>query len=95
MLETAGYSDSISQANITLINSCQQFACAIFGAFLSNPSAPEERGHDHAAVALINVCEGVAHSTPLSYLAAFVAALLRLLESQVENDVQPKNYAEV
>jgi len=34
VLETAGYGDSISQANITLINSCQQFACAIFGAFL-------------------------------------------------------------
>lgn len=34
VLETAGYSDSIEQANITLINSCQQFVCAIFGAFL-------------------------------------------------------------
>ncbi|KAH8905695.1 general substrate transporter [Coniochaeta sp. PMI_546] len=34
VLETCGYGDPISQANITLINSCQQFACAIFGAFL-------------------------------------------------------------
>ncbi|EON95871.1 putative lactose permease protein [Phaeoacremonium minimum UCRPA7] len=34
VLDTCGYTDAISQANITLINSCQQFLCAIFGAFL-------------------------------------------------------------
>jgi MFS family permease len=34
VLDTAGYTDSISQANITLINSCQQFAFAILGATL-------------------------------------------------------------
>jgi sugar porter (SP) family MFS transporter len=34
VLESAGYTNSIEQANITLINSCQQFVCAIFGAFL-------------------------------------------------------------
>jgi sugar porter (SP) family MFS transporter len=34
VLESAGYTNSIQQANITLINSCQQFLCAIFGAFL-------------------------------------------------------------
>ncbi|TPX16319.1 uncharacterized protein E0L32_003968 [Thyridium curvatum] len=34
VLETAGYGDYLSKANITLINSSQQFACAIFGAFL-------------------------------------------------------------
>lgn len=34
VLITCGYTDPVSQANITLINSCQQFACAIFGAFL-------------------------------------------------------------
>lgn len=34
VLNTAGYTDSIEQANITLINNCQQFAFAIFGAFL-------------------------------------------------------------
>lgn len=34
VLQTCGYSDSIAQANITLINSCQQFVCAIVGAFL-------------------------------------------------------------
>lgn len=34
VLETCGYGDPISQANITLINSCQQFACAIVGALL-------------------------------------------------------------
>jgi sugar porter (SP) family MFS transporter len=34
VLETCGYSSPIAQANITLINSCQQFLCAIFGAFL-------------------------------------------------------------
>lgn len=34
VLESAGYLNSIEQANITLINSCQQFLCAIFGAFL-------------------------------------------------------------
>ncbi|KAJ0383655.1 hypothetical protein COL922a_010052 [Colletotrichum nupharicola] len=32
VLDTAGYRHPIQQANITLINSCQQFACAIFGA---------------------------------------------------------------
>ncbi|KAF4847884.1 Lactose permease [Colletotrichum siamense] len=32
VLDTAGYTHPIQQANITLINSCQQFACAIFGA---------------------------------------------------------------
>ncbi|KAK9420468.1 putative Major facilitator superfamily (MFS) profile domain-containing protein [Seiridium unicorne] len=34
VLESAGYTNSIEQANITLINSCQQFLCAIVGAFL-------------------------------------------------------------
>jgi len=34
VLETCGYSSPIAQANITLINSCQQFLCAIVGAFL-------------------------------------------------------------
>lgn len=34
VLETCGYTSAVAQANITLINSCQQFACAIFGAFL-------------------------------------------------------------
>jgi sugar porter (SP) family MFS transporter len=34
VLDTAGYKDPISQANITLINSCQQFAFAILGALL-------------------------------------------------------------
>lgn len=34
VLESAGYTNSIQQANITLINSCQQFLCAIVGAFL-------------------------------------------------------------
>lgn len=34
VLDTAGYTGSIQQANITLINNCQQFAWAILGAFL-------------------------------------------------------------
>ncbi|KAM0329496.1 hypothetical protein ACHAQA_004805 [Verticillium albo-atrum] len=34
VLITAGYSNAIEQANITLINTCQQFVCAIFGATL-------------------------------------------------------------
>lgn len=34
VLDTAGYTNSIEQANITLINNCQQFAFAIFGACL-------------------------------------------------------------
>jgi sugar porter (SP) family MFS transporter len=34
VLESAGYLNSIEQANITLINSCQQFLCAIVGALL-------------------------------------------------------------
>ncbi|KAH6695487.1 lactose permease [Plectosphaerella plurivora] len=34
VLDTAGYTGTIAQANITLINSCQQFLCAIFGALL-------------------------------------------------------------
>lgn len=34
VLDTAGYTHYIEQANITLINSCQQFLCAIFGATL-------------------------------------------------------------
>ena len=34
VLDTAGYTGSIEQANITLINNCQQFAFAIFGACL-------------------------------------------------------------
>lgn len=34
VLNTAGYTGAIEQANITLINNCQQFAFAIFGAFL-------------------------------------------------------------
>jgi hypothetical protein len=34
VLDTAGYTDVISQANITLINNCQQFAFAILGATL-------------------------------------------------------------
>lgn len=34
VLDTAGYTHPIQQANITLINSCQQFAFAIFGAML-------------------------------------------------------------
>lgn len=34
VLDTAGYRDSISQANITLINNCQQYAFAVFGALL-------------------------------------------------------------
>lgn len=34
VLDTAGYSHYIEQANITLINSCQQFLFAIFGATL-------------------------------------------------------------
>jgi len=34
VLDTCGYKDPVSQANINLINACQQFACAIFGAFL-------------------------------------------------------------
>lgn len=34
VLDTAGYTDQIEQANITLINNCQQFAFAILGAML-------------------------------------------------------------
>ncbi|KAL2756720.1 hypothetical protein ACRALDRAFT_1062410 [Sodiomyces alcalophilus JCM 7366] len=34
VLDTAGYYHHIEQHNITLINSCQQFICAIFGALL-------------------------------------------------------------
>lgn len=34
VLDTAGYTGVIAQANITLINSCQQFFCAILGATL-------------------------------------------------------------
>lgn len=34
VLTTAGYTSEIEKANITLINNCQQFAFAIFGAFL-------------------------------------------------------------
>lgn len=34
VLDTAGYTHPIQQANITLINSCQQFLCAICGALL-------------------------------------------------------------
>ena len=34
VLDTAGYTDSIEQANITLINNCQQFLFAIIGASL-------------------------------------------------------------
>jgi sugar porter (SP) family MFS transporter len=34
VLETCGYSSPVAQANITLINSCQQFLCAIVGAFM-------------------------------------------------------------
>ncbi|KAL7790753.1 general substrate transporter [Trichoderma ceciliae] len=34
VLDTAGYTGTIAQANITLINNCQQFAFAILGAFL-------------------------------------------------------------
>lgn len=34
VLDTAGYTGQIEQANITLINNCQQFAFAIFGAML-------------------------------------------------------------
>ncbi|KAI5467519.1 general substrate transporter [Mariannaea sp. PMI_226] len=34
VLDTAGYTGSIQQANITLINNCQQFAFAILGACL-------------------------------------------------------------
>ncbi|KOS17581.1 Lactose permease [Escovopsis weberi] len=34
VLESAGYRSAISQANITLINNCQQFLCAIFGALI-------------------------------------------------------------
>ncbi|KAB5549491.1 general substrate transporter [Coniochaeta sp. 2T2.1] len=34
VLETCGYGDPVPSANITLINNCQQFAWAIFGAFL-------------------------------------------------------------
>lgn len=34
VLDTAGYTGVIEQANITLINSCQQFLCAIVGATL-------------------------------------------------------------
>lgn len=34
VLNTAGYTGAIEQANITLINNCQQFAFAILGAFL-------------------------------------------------------------
>ncbi|KOS18049.1 Lactose permease [Escovopsis weberi] len=34
VLDTAGYTGTIAQANITLINSCQQFLWAILGAFL-------------------------------------------------------------
>ncbi|KAH6607315.1 hypothetical protein Trco_003628 [Trichoderma cornu-damae] len=34
VLDTAGYTSAIAQANITLVNNCQQFAFAILGAFL-------------------------------------------------------------
>lgn len=34
VLDAAGYTSTIAQANITLINNCQQFAWAILGAFL-------------------------------------------------------------
>jgi len=34
VLDTCGYTDTIEQANITLINNCQQFAFAILGALL-------------------------------------------------------------
>ena len=34
VLDTAGYTSSIAQSNITLINNCQQFLCAIVGATL-------------------------------------------------------------
>ncbi|KAL6893387.1 general substrate transporter [Trichoderma evansii] len=34
VLDAAGYTGTIAQANITLINNCQQFAWAILGAFL-------------------------------------------------------------
>ncbi|KAJ9136571.1 General substrate transporter [Pleurostoma richardsiae] len=34
VLDTCGYNSTIAQANITLINSCQQFLCAIVGALI-------------------------------------------------------------
>ncbi|OCB84852.1 ARM repeat-containing protein [Sanghuangporus baumii] len=67
----------------------------VFGALLRTLNASEPRVHSHAAAALINVCEGVAHSTLLPYLDALVGALLRLLEPQVSPiDGKVKTYVQ-
>lgn len=67
---------------------------AIFGALLPTLGASESRVHAHAAAAIINVCEGVAHDSLLPYLDALVSALLRLLEPQVGRDGQVKSYVQ-
>ncbi|THH09772.1 hypothetical protein EW145_g1787 [Phellinidium pouzarii] len=71
-----------------------QHHAVIFGALLPTLGAPEPRVHAHAAAALINVCEGVAHKALLPYLDALVAALLRLLEPQVGRDGIVKSYVQ-
>ncbi|KAI5120820.1 hypothetical protein M0805_003216 [Coniferiporia weirii] len=71
-----------------------QHHAAIFGALLPTLGAPESRVHSHAAAALINVCEGVAHAVLLPYLDALVSALLRLLEPQVGPNGIVKSYVQ-
>lgn len=67
----------------------------VFGALLRTLNATEPRVHSHAAAALINVCEGVAHATFLPYLDAVVGALLHLLEPQVSPvDGKVKTYVQ-
>ena len=67
----------------------------VFDALLRTLNAPEPRVHSHAAAALINVCEGVAHATLLPYLDALVGALLHLLEPQVSPvDGKVKTYVQ-
>ncbi|TDL15928.1 ARM repeat-containing protein [Rickenella mellea] len=57
----------------------ENYHAQVFSVLIPTLSATEPRVHAHAAAALINFCEGVAHDTLVPYLDAIVERLLNML----------------
>ncbi|EIW80155.1 ARM repeat-containing protein [Coniophora puteana RWD-64-598 SS2] len=66
----------------------------LFSALIPTLEAPEPRVHAHAAAALINFCEGVAHDTLVPYLDPIVERLLKLLDPHGEQGQRVKRYVQ-
>jgi vesicle coat complex subunit len=66
----------------------------LFAALIPTLEAPEPRVHAHAAVALINFCEGVERDALLPYLDPIVERFLKLLNPGAESGKVVKGYVQ-